>query len=53
MDGGVSLHLPGALPDLDGSHMDFIMDRISSWVVKLPLGCELIPGMGGAHRDIA
>lgn len=50
MDGGFLCQLPGALPALDGSHMDFVMGRTSPWMVKLPLGCELIPGMGDAHR---
>lgn len=36
--GGFLCHLAGALPDLDGSHTDFVMDGISSWIVKLPLG---------------
>lgn len=40
-------------PDLDGSHVDFVMDGTRSWVVKLPLGYKLIPGMEDAHHVIA
>lgn len=53
MDGGFLGQLPGALPDPDGSHMDFVMDGTGSWIVKLPLGHKLIPGMGDAHHVIA